>query len=699
MTDTIPYPGSPARIPASIFSPSADFRKEVLRVTGNIVLFLLTYLLLVIAALALAIGCLYLGVQLIILLPKFITLMIGLGIMALGISVVIFLVKFVFATARDVNDDRIQVTEAEQPILFAFIRRLTKETGTPFPKKIFISPQVNACVFYDSSFLSLFVPTGKNLEIGLGLVNSVNVGEFKAVMAHEFGHFSQRSMKLGSFTYQVNRIIYNMLYDNKGYTNFLNGWGNIHGAMSVFAGLTVKIATGIQWVLKQMYQVVNKSYMGLSRQMEFHADAIAAGVSGGNNLITALQRLDLAQSSYSIALQKAEEHIKQNKVSGNFFANQQVVMLALAKEFELPVENGLPMINSRFLQSLKKSRVNYKNQWASHPSIEERETHLQQLGITVSPSSQSAWILFTDAAALQQKATQHMYRHVKTEQVEVYGSEEFTNAYTAETDANRLPIIFKGYYDGRYIQAGEWNEYTMGNTAGIRSFTEIFSVEHCALGESIRNNESDADILKAIGGGNTGITSFDLDGVKYGSACAADMAEQLLLEVVTQRDTLDRLDQEAYQYFLQKATATGKENELKEALSLYKRYSAKENAVLDISKRIFSIIIPFYQQRFSFEYIWGKINGLRQNEEPAFKRLLESFVIEGCINLDSGADLYRRIQVFTKSDFTYLSGEAFNNSELETLRSICIDTAEWAGKQRFNAYKALLEKQAGFIKN
>jgi Zn-dependent protease with chaperone function len=37
----------------------------------------------------------------------------------------------------------------------------------------------------------MFLPIKKNLQIGLGLVNSLNVSEFKAVMAHEFGHFTQ----------------------------------------------------------------------------------------------------------------------------------------------------------------------------------------------------------------------------------------------------------------------------------------------------------------------------------------------------------------------------------------------------------------------------------------------------------------------------------------------------------------------------
>src|SRR5579872_6265096 len=268
-------------------------RSQISKVIWAIVLFMIVYLILVAFAILLAIVCCWIGVLLMITLRSILGLILGLGLMGAGISVIIFLVKFIFAVARDENSQRVEVTEQEQPRLYAFIRELTVATGTRFPQKIYLSPDVNASVFYNSSFWSMFLPIRKNLEIGLGLVNSVNISEFRAVMAHEFGHFSQRTMKLGAFTYNVNRVIHNMLYDNKGYTKFLNAWGRIHGAMAFFARFTAYTAQGIQWILRGMYSLINRNYMGLSRAMEFDADAIAAGVSGGNNLISALSRIEI----------------------------------------------------------------------------------------------------------------------------------------------------------------------------------------------------------------------------------------------------------------------------------------------------------------------------------------------------------------------------------------------------------------------
>ena len=214
------YPPSPTFVDAKKLNPSNAFKKQVTKTIFSIVLFFVVYILLVIAAIGLAIACFYFGIVIISAIANFMSLLAGLGLMAVGISVIFFLVKFIFAVTKNENPSRIEIFEADQPALFEFIRKLSNETKTPFPKKIFISPDVNACVFYNSSFWSMLFPVRKNLEIGLGLVNSINISELKAVIAHEFGHFSQRSMKLGSFTYNVNRIIYNMLYKIRAILNF-----------------------------------------------------------------------------------------------------------------------------------------------------------------------------------------------------------------------------------------------------------------------------------------------------------------------------------------------------------------------------------------------------------------------------------------------------------------------------------------------
>lgn len=548
---TFSYPPSPAFVPAEKLNPSADFRKQAVKVVISIILFFAVYLLLIIAAIILAIALCYLGIQLIIAMPRVITLIAGLGMFGVGVSVIYFLFKFLFAVSKNENPDRIEVTEKDQPELFAFIRKLSEETKASFPKKIFISPDVNACVFYNSSFWSMLLPVRKNLEIGLGLVNSINISELKAVIAHEFGHFSQRSMKLGSFTYNVNKVIYNMLYENNSYNSFLNAWGSLHGVLSFFAQVAVKIATGIKYILKEMYQLINKSYMGLSREMEFHADAVAASTAGGNNVISGLSRIELAGSCYNTAMNKARSLLKDKKIITNFFDSQLAVLQSVASKLKLPVKNNLPKVSYEFMQSFSASRVNFKNQWASHPELKERKQHLEILDLNVEPDETPAWVVFSNKEHLQKLLTKKLYSGVEqAEQMDKLDSSEFNKLYEAETNYYRLPSFYKGYYDGRYFETKDWDFDNLSVAESNETFDYIFSDEHVQLQPHINNNLADIEILKVIKENRPDIKTFDFDGVKYDKKDCNTIIQQLEKEAEEKMALLNQSDKDAFRFFL-----------------------------------------------------------------------------------------------------------------------------------------------------
>jgi Zn-dependent protease with chaperone function len=166
---------------------------------------------------------------------------------------------------------------------------------------------------------------GKISRSASGLVNALNVSELKAVLAHEFGHFSQRSMKVGSWVYQVNKIIHDMLFNNNGYANSLNSLASVHGIFSIFVQLTIQVVKGIQWVLHQMFRVVNKSYLSLSRQMEFHADLVAASLYGSNNIISALRRSEFADNCFATTLDVCNQAWKEKKVVADFYTAHHLV--------------------------------------------------------------------------------------------------------------------------------------------------------------------------------------------------------------------------------------------------------------------------------------------------------------------------------------------------------------------------------------
>jgi len=694
------YPASPAGTGPDRLSISSSFRRQVGKVIGSITLFIIVYLLLVLAAIILAIACCWLGIWIIMEMPKFITLLIGLGLMGVGVSVIFFLVKFMFAVSKDENPGRVEITEAEQPRLFAFIRRLTAETNTPFPKKIYISPDVNAAVFYNSGFWSMFLPVRKNLEIGLGLVNSINISEFKAVMAHEFGHFSQRSMKLGSFTYNVNKVIYNMLYDNNSYTNFLNAWGNIHGYLSLFAGITVKIARGIQWILKGMYTIINRNYLGLSREMEFHADAVAASVSGGNNLVGALSRIEVAGNCYNTALKEANDRLKENKIARNIFVNQLTVLRSMAAEYRLPVKEGLPEISYHFVRSFSRSRINYKNQWASHPTLEERKAHLDQLDITVAPDNTPVWALFSEAESLQEKITGQLYQAVSIkEDTGVYDGAEFEARYAGKKEKYALPGVYKGYYDGRYISMEDWHPAALIGPPPQKTIDDLFNEETGQLHTTINNNRNDLEIVRAIKDKKIDITSFDFDGQKYTRNECDGVIARLEKNITEGMERQRQLDMEVFLFFLYRSEDNPAITKglIRGHYCAYKSVDEQYDQYVTLANKALEAINPFYGEGIGLEQVNAIVRSIKIEHEPTLKKAWQQLTDTGLITPATEGELHEKIKDFAGKNYYYFINNQFQDNELSEFSGLIVKVAEELNNAKFDSYKRMLEAQATCI--
>ena len=196
---------------------SSEYKKQVTKAILYIILFFLVYLVLITLALMLVAAIGYLVFEIIVNFRfNYLVILLSGGLIGMAVFILIFLVKFIFNFQKNDTSAFIEIKRNQEPELFKLIDEVVQEVGTDQPKKLFLSNDVNAFVNYNSPFWSMFFPVRKNLTIGMGLINTTTVSELKAILAHEFGHFSQKSMKVGSYVNQANKMIYDMLYNNKG---------------------------------------------------------------------------------------------------------------------------------------------------------------------------------------------------------------------------------------------------------------------------------------------------------------------------------------------------------------------------------------------------------------------------------------------------------------------------------------------------
>lgn len=690
------YPPAPSQVDKSVVEPSSSFKREVFKVLLAIFFFIIVYIALVALAIGLAALCAIGGIALIALKPMFITLMLGVGMAGLGVLVVFFLFKFLFTKSKVDRSGLTEVTNEDQPALFAFVKRLTEETKTPFPKRIYISSDVNASVFYDSSLWSMIFPVKKNLQIGLGLVNSVNLSEFKAILAHEFGHFSQRSMKLGSYVYNVNRVIYNMLYDNTGYGEALQSFANASNYFALFANITAWIIGGIQWVLRQVYGVINKTYMGLSRQMEFHADSVAASVSGSAHLVTSLRRLEVAENAYQHLLNEYQDRIKQNQKPDNLYPHHSFVMRHYAKVYDIPVEHGLPQVNAKSFARFNKTRVVVKDQWASHPSTDDREKHLNSLNLQTEVLHAAAWVIFDNPESLQKRITDKVFEGVKYQTTpEVLNQEAFEKQYAEEALKYKLDDIYKGFFNNRSLTTMNYDELDRVKTPN--TLNEILTDDTLNLPELITALESDLALTQMINNRSVPVKNFDFDGQKYQSKDTPALIQRLTDELEQSRKRLEDTDKQVVAFFLKSASAHGEKEIL---LTNYRELQTlTEQSIKDLEPhgKLIEAIQPIFQGVLQFDQIRQIMTIVKLNEvsiKDRLKIILEDSKYQPYIKLDER----KRLEDYVKYDHKYFFETDYNNEALEKMLEANGLYNRIVNERLFECKKSLLADQLRYIK-
>ncbi|SHG50655.1 M48 family metallopeptidase [Chryseobacterium vrystaatense] len=664
---------------------SEDFKKKSKSAVFAIAVFIIVYILMFLLTVLLAFGCIAGGIWLIAIKPMFLTIMLGAGLAGTGGFIFFFIIKFLFK--RHINDLSYltEIKRTDEPELFKMIDDIVQEAGTDFPKKVYLSYDVNASVFYDSSFWSMFYPIKKNLTIGLGLINTSTKQELKAVLSHEFGHFSQRSMKVGSYVYNVNKIIFNLVNDDQSYRNSIEKWAGMSGYFSIFALLSLFITHKIQWILTKMYSFVNIRHMALSREMEFHADEVAANIAGSLSLEESLLRMELANNSYQNVITFYEERISKNKASQNIYKEQFFVMNFLAKHSELESKYDLPHVKSSESGLFNKSKLNIENQWASHPSNEDRIARLQKLNIIKDAENGPAKNLFVDFEKTEIKLTAKLFSNVKYQKGKTdLDLQTFISEFEEQYSKDSFDKIFNGYYDNKNPDFSI-SENTVGKDL---YFDQLFSKEKVEMVYILIALESDKKFIEAIIRKEVILKTFDYDGKKYNASEAGKLIPQIDHSIAEIKSQIHQNDSDIYSYFLKSATDHHRKGQFE---NIYRKFAAYDNefeARFSLCTELSNATV-FITERTPVEQISKNLSSLKPLEEQLKK---EIFL---CLNNNHlTADLEEQtindLKYYLEKDLMYFNNGQYIDSHLQLLMTSINMLTYFLHRQYFLLKKELL---------
>lgn len=273
-----------------------------------------------------------------------------------GFTLILVLIKPIFAHTIT-KPQAIALDPVRHRRFFHFVECICKKTGAPVPAEIHVDGYVNASarlkhgVFSDQLILT----------VGMPLIMGLNTRDLAGVLAHEFGHFSQRyAMKLGYVINEINYWFYRVVHQRDSWDACIDRWST--KSDNVYLAMTGRLTRLSVWSTRRILHglmllgILMSRYM--SRQMEFDADLYSARICGSHHY----QRMALAVKLLSVAFANAHQR---NMAAWN----------------EGHVTDNLPQLTANFAATLPASiRRKLKHEihsgncrrWDTHPSDAER---------------------------------------------------------------------------------------------------------------------------------------------------------------------------------------------------------------------------------------------------------------------------------------------------------------------------------------
>lgn len=156
-----------------------------------------------------------------------------------------------------------RIERRRHPALFRVLDQVAADTQQAMPVEVYAIPEINAWVAQRGGMMGM--GSRRVMGLGLPLMQVLSVSEFRAIVAHEFGHYHGGDTALGPWIYRTRAAIERTLY-----------------AMSRHSGV---ITRPFLWYLKMYVRVTH----AISRRQEFVADALAARVAGSGAMARALR--------------------------------------------------------------------------------------------------------------------------------------------------------------------------------------------------------------------------------------------------------------------------------------------------------------------------------------------------------------------------------------------------------------------------
>jgi Zn-dependent protease with chaperone function len=291
------------------------------------------------------------------------------ALVVMAITSIYLMTKSLLMKHREVDPGR-ALTREEAPGLWELTAKVADEIGTRPVDEIRITPGTEVAVYERGTRAEKARDKAQRvLILGVGVLNGFRVDAFKAILGHEYGHFSNRDTAGGEIALRVNRDM------------------TVFAQQMITAGQHSPLNLAFQF-LRLYHFLFRRISHGASRLQEMMADRVAAMQYGANAFEEGLRHVVRS----GVEFVYATHHTTQVALESG---------AALSNIYDVTLESRTP-VEEAVEQALARQTTDDD----THPCPNDRFRFVKEvISVSNPPSTAMVWDLFSDRAALTAEMT------------------------------------------------------------------------------------------------------------------------------------------------------------------------------------------------------------------------------------------------------------------------------------------------------
>lgn len=645
----------------------------LLNISLVITITMIMLILFFIISIGLGVLLIYLGIVISTVNPDIFPHVIGLIIGFIGVSFILITLSYFFKIKKPNNFDsryKKEISRDEHPKFFEIIDDINKELNKNITLKVYLTNDTSASVSNLHTISEILSKNKRSLQLGIGLIQHVNISELKSIIYHEYGHILDNNSRLESILLQLHLSLINIIQRSSNIQN-----NATQKSKSIIYNISKTLAQiyfeFIEWYLDSILSISNKYFFKIFRANEFKSDLLAAKHLGSETFRNALIRLDFIDFCSNEVLNFYQHNYKFKIIPQNIYKDQLEVTKHLSKIYKIPFENDRPLVTLDSFQKYKTSKIRMTLPWETHPNLIERIRAIEDLNIEkVNLNEKKATELLENFENIQIESTESLLKSVGIDDTfEPIDHETFLNKYVLLNEKTEHPISYNYFYSYRPITKYDFNSEINVLSSKYSSIEEVFSED---ILDTVRENivlNNDIHILENIVlDQRNQIKDFYYDEVKYTVSNVSKLINKLKKNAKEIENTIKLHEDEIGRFFISKAIQNNNLNELKSLHSEYNKKCDSYTTNVDTINKVLEFL-NFSAKVNIINDIQVEIKNLKRSENK-LKYQFNEFLNHEELREYISEEMRHSIREYNSKFLNYFENNKYEEENLTTLRII-----------------------------